>query len=151
LYTHTSPIWGGDSQGYRYADANYDWGQGLFEAFRDADRAGLKPVAFLHFGDPHYGVPSDREILTGGTPQAVAERMRGKYVVVGVHRLYHCEAESPEFVPLHRALQETSADGRLNDTYFFFDFRSEERYARFLEILRHNLEKSKTTREEQGG
>lgn len=133
--THTSPLWGGDAEGYRFADANYDWGQGLFLAFAAADRAGLKPVAFLHSGDPHYGVPSDRKMIFGTDVQLIARAVQGKFLVVSVHELYHSEAEAPNLMPLYRALREIGVDGRLTDTAFYFDLRSPERCAELMAAL----------------
>jgi 4-amino-4-deoxy-L-arabinose transferase-like glycosyltransferase len=135
LLTHTSPFWGGDAEGYRYADANYDWGQGLYLAFSAADRRGLKPVAFLHSGDSEYGVPGHRTMIVGDDPRAMAEQMRGKFVVVSAHRLYHSEAEASEQVPLFLSLKEVGPDGRLTDTAFYFDFRSPGRFARLTKAL----------------
>ena len=144
LLTHTSPLWGGDAEGYRFADANFDWGQGLFLAFAAADRVGLKPVAFLHSGDPHYGVPSHRTMITGADPRSIAETMRGKFLVVSVHELYHSEAEAPtrarpNLFPLYRSLQEIGFDGRLTDTAFYFDLRSPDRFSQLMKALERAL------------
>jgi 4-amino-4-deoxy-L-arabinose transferase-like glycosyltransferase len=138
LLTHTSPLWGGDAEGYRYADANYDWGQGLFQAFAAADRMGLKSVAFDHFGYPCYGVPPHRTMIRGKDPWSKAEQMEGRIVVVSVHWLYHSEAEAPEMVPLYRSLREIGYDGRLTDTTFYFDFRDLGRFSRFIKVLERN-------------
>jgi hypothetical protein len=133
LLTHTSPLWGGDSEGYRYADANYDWGQGLNRAFEAADELGLKPVVFLHTGDPYYGVPGDRVMIQIRDPVTDVEQMRGRYVVVGVHILYHSEISNPELATISRALLSVAPAVRLTVTSFYFDLRSPEQYARFLE------------------
>jgi hypothetical protein len=131
LLPHTSPLWGGDLEGYRYAYANYDWGQGLYQAYEAADRLGLKPVAFMHVGT-NYGVRGDCVIIQGDNPDpsAIVEQMRGRYVVVGIYYLHHSEA--PSLVPIRRALLSVGPAGRLTVSSFYFDLRSPEQYARFL-------------------
>jgi hypothetical protein len=126
--THTSPLWGGDPAGYRYADANYDWGQGLYRAFAAADRAVLKPLSFIHSGDPFYGVPRERDVILPGPIPQMLSRMRGRFVAVSVFNLYHSPTAYSAQAPLYRALAALGPDGRLTNTYFYFDLRAAGRF-----------------------
>jgi hypothetical protein len=126
--THTSPLWGGDWAGYRYADANYDFGQGLYMAFAAADRAGLRPVTFIHSGDPYYGVPQGRDVIPKGDMSQMLERMRGRYVAVAVYLLFNYDSFGSDQAPLYRALVALGPAGRLTATYFYFDLRDDGRF-----------------------
>ncbi|MDR3635556.1 MAG: glycosyltransferase family 39 protein [Isosphaeraceae bacterium] len=137
LLTHTNLPWGGDDEGYRYADANYDWGQGLDEAAAAAHRIGLHPIVYLHTGDPSFGVPPDREVLSGSDPEVALDRMRGRFAAVSVHRLYHSGAEASPLEPLTRSLAALGPDGRLCRTYFFFDLRAPSRHTELSRLVEH--------------
>ncbi len=108
FFTHTSPLWGGDDRGYLYADANYDWGQGLFQAFRGADRIGLKPVCYFPTCDPYFAVPTDRDVDSFNDEQEMLRRMRGHYAAVSIAQLYH----QPSNTPLLSALREPAQADR---------------------------------------
>ena len=140
---HTSPLWGGDREGYRYADANYDWGQGLYSAFAASDHLGSGPIRFIHFGDPHYGVPPGHESLAGGDPRELLERMRGGYAAVSVHCLFHSGAEKPRALPLFRALSRTAPDGRLGNGYFLYDLRDRGRFDELANLLAQEVRSPK--------
>jgi hypothetical protein len=128
-FVHTSPLWGGDLAGYKYADANYDWGQGLYLAFQAADRAGLRPVCFLHSGAPRYGVPEDRDVIPEREDAQILERMRGRYVAIAVTLLFHSPTLYSRQAALYRALAQLGPDGRLTPTFFYFDLRDPARFA----------------------
>jgi hypothetical protein len=155
LMTHTSPLWGGDRQGYLYASTNYDMGQGLYLAFDAADRAGLRPISFIHTGDPYYGVPRGRDVIphsrlraavgessdTDAIPQMLSQ-MHGRFVAVSVLLLYHFPSVYSPDAPLYSALAALRPDGRLTNTFFYFDLRSDERFAalqRLVEQKRRSL------------
>ena len=135
LLTHTNPLWGGDAEGYRFADANYDWGQGLDEAAAWADRQRLRPIVYLHTGDPFFGVPESREVLADQDPRKVLDRMRGRFAAVSVHWLFHSGAEASSLEPLIRSLRALGPDGRLCRTYFYFDLRSPSRHAELARLV----------------
>jgi hypothetical protein len=137
LLTHTNPPWGGDEGGYRYADANYDWGQGLDLAAASARGLGLRPVVYLHTGDPYFGVPDGQEVLDCRDPGLALERMRGRIAAVSVYRLFHSGAESSPLTPLTRSLVALGADGRLCRTFFYFDLRNPSRFAQLARLLEH--------------
>ncbi len=131
MLTHTSPLWGGDARGYLYASANYDMGQGLYEAKRAADRLGLSPTVFIALSDPHFAVASDTVTASDNVDP---EFVTGKVVVVGVGALYHPYSES-NVTPLIRALNRVGPTGRLTDTSFYFDLRSAQSLRKFRESL----------------
>ncbi len=131
--THTNPWWGGDSEGYRYVDANYDWGQGLYLAFRAADRLGLDPVCFIPTNSPDFGVPAERRVIRR-EPMPILKQMldpmRGRFVVVPTALLFGPLVQN-EAVPLYRAFRALKPTGRLTDTSFYYDLRAPETFAAF--------------------
>ena len=131
--THTNPLWGGDSEGYRYVDANYDWGQGLYLAFRAADRLGLDPVCFIPTNSPDFGVPAERMVIRREPMpklKQMLDPMRGRNVVVPTVLLFGPIVEN-EAVPLYRAFRALKPTGRLTDTSFYYDLRAPEAFAAF--------------------
>jgi len=139
LLTHTNMLWGGDDEGYRFADANYDWGQGLSEAAAAAKRRGLGPIVYLHTGDPYFGAPADCEVLDCEDTAVALDRMKGRYAAVSVHRLYHAGAEASPLEPLTRSLVTLGTDGRLCRTFFLFDLRQPSRHAALTGLVERAL------------
>ncbi|MEI8196306.1 MAG: hypothetical protein WCI73_10385 [Phycisphaerae bacterium] len=137
LFTHTSPLWGGDAEGYRYADANYDWGQGLYEAFRAADRGGLqlKSVVYLSNGDPFYGIPPERGVVNLDRLDRVLPTLRGHQVAVAAGLVYSFGRQDPEFGPLYRAFNRLPPVRRLTDTFFLFDLQDDPTFESFDRIV----------------
>jgi hypothetical protein len=149
--THTSLLWGGDWESYRFADANFDWGQGTFSALSAADKKGLCPVAFFLSSSPSFGCPRDHEIITGRyfeytdelppRLQLVEEtlgQMRGRFVAVPLRYLYG-PLPHEAVVPIFRALRATPPAGRLTKLYVYYDLRSPEQFAALEGAVRREI------------
>ena len=132
---------GGDWEGYRFADANFDWGQGALSAFAAADEKGLSPVAYFSTGTVFMGIPRDRAMLNpppftrADAPStrvpsfdAMLARMQGRFVAVPL-RFLHGPIDSDKPVPIFRALRATPPAGRLTKLYVYYDLRDPERFA----------------------
>jgi hypothetical protein len=147
--THTSPLWGGDWEGYRFADANFDLAQGAFLAYSAADEKGLDPVAYLV--GSYFGSAPDRDIIgdrffefTDELPPRLQNvedtlaRMRGRFVVVPLKSLYSYLPHHAQ-VPIYRALRAIPPTGRLTKLYVYYDFRSPEQLATLEELVRREI------------
>ncbi len=99
LLTHTSPFWGGDDAGYRFADANYDGARASTRPWPPPRGGGYGRSSFFIRATPFFGVPGDCEVLTGGDLRAAFDRMQGRYAAVSVHWLFHSGAERRPSTP----------------------------------------------------
>jgi hypothetical protein len=144
--THTSPLWGGDWEGYRFADANFDWEQRALMAYAAVDKKGLDPVVYLYCSE--FGVVRRRDIIfdaplkpTDGLPPRLqyidetVNRMRGRFVVVSLRSLYSYQSHHRP-VPILRAFRALPPAGRLTKLYVYYDLRSPEHFGTFAQLVR---------------
>lgn len=126
--THTNLLWGGDVRGNAYADANYDWGQGLYQAIHQG-RTDQQATTYVHVGDPHFGVPRDVEVLTGREPDFI-ERIQGRRVAISVGLIDFYPSSDPDGVRSKLdSLPTKKPPTRLTNTYYLFDLRDSGRAA----------------------
>jgi hypothetical protein len=149
--THASPLWGGDWEGYRYVDANFDWGQGAYSAFAAADAKGLAPVSFFSTGSPFMGIARDRDMIAHRDFAYADElpprlqnidetlgRMQGRIIAVPLRCLYG-PLPHEAVVPVFRALRAESPTGRLTKAYVYYDLRDPERFAALERDVRREI------------
>jgi hypothetical protein len=149
--THASPLWGGDWEGYRYVDANFDWGQGAFSAFAAADAKGLSPVSYFSTGSPFMGIARNRDMI-GYRDFAYADelpprleyveetlaRLRGRIIAVPLRCLYG-PLPHEAVVPIFRGLRAEPPTGRLTKEYVYYDLRDPERFAALELTVRREI------------
>lgn len=133
--THTNPFWGGDSQGYLYADADYDWGQGLYEAFRVVEQRQITNVVYIHSGDPYFAIPEGHRMVQCDTLPQVLRDIQGHQVAIAESLLYSHPQQDPEFGPFYQALKKLAPPMRLTDTYFLCDLQEETQYQKLIALL----------------
>jgi hypothetical protein len=123
---YTNELWGGTANGYRrLSDSNYDWGQGLPELAAWQRRCGVAALDVWYFGtDPALArLPLravDLQRVTGTTPAAVREELRGRRLAVSTTRLYGSASRCPAAVCLRscRPVARTT-------TFLIYDFTRE--------------------------
>jgi hypothetical protein len=125
---YTNELWGGTANGYRcLSDSNYDWGQGLRELAGWQRRHGMAPLDVWYFGtDPAVDrLPLcrvDLQRLPGGSPVAIRERLRGRYLAVSTTLLYGYASHSPVATYLR-----SCRPAARTTTFLIFDFTRDVR------------------------
>jgi hypothetical protein len=123
-------LWGGTENTHRHlAEANYDWGQGIFDLDRWTAARGLPPAKVWYYGmDPLMGNDPERLLALHWpkyaieTPADTWKHVRGHVVAVGVSMLYGNPTLSPTMGSIIEFFRHQTPIGRTRN-FFVYDFR----------------------------
>jgi hypothetical protein len=129
---YANVLWGGPEEAAPLlADANYDWGQGLWDLDRWTAEHGLPPAKVWYYGmDPAMG--NDRTRLMrlhdeiewpARTPADVANHVRGKLVAVGYSLRYGNPELTKQMPVVLEFFRGQEPIGRTR-TFLVYDFRN---------------------------